>query len=130
LELPSPARAKFQSSVFTLANAVFDPFGQIDTAIIGSKVELWIFGPFFVDFRRRSSLSLRFPVQSDFFHYGRGAVTSGWGSVDAADRGGRVGAGRRLTVWTPDSVRYGRGHRNQPATMLCRCSVLVKQNPV
>jgi hypothetical protein len=34
LELPSPARAKFQSSVFTPASAVFDPFRQIDTAII------------------------------------------------------------------------------------------------
>jgi len=48
LELPSPARAKFGSSPFTPASAVFDPFGQIVTAIIRSKTELWIFGQYFI----------------------------------------------------------------------------------
>jgi hypothetical protein len=48
LELPSPARAKFGSSPFTLASAVFDPFGQIVTAIIPPKTELPIFGLHFV----------------------------------------------------------------------------------
>jgi len=47
LELPPPARAKFGSSVFTPAGAVFDPFGQIVTAIIQSKTELRNFGRFF-----------------------------------------------------------------------------------
>jgi len=40
LELPTPARAKIRSSAFTPASAVFNPFGQIVTAIIRSKTEL------------------------------------------------------------------------------------------
>jgi hypothetical protein len=53
LELPSPSRAKFGSSLFTPASAVFDPFRQIVTLIIRSKTELWIFGEFFIVNRRR-----------------------------------------------------------------------------
>ena len=48
LELPSPARAKFGSSVFTPASVDFDPFGQIVTAIIRPETELRNFGRFFV----------------------------------------------------------------------------------
>jgi hypothetical protein len=46
-ELSSPARAKFGSSLFTHASAVFDLFGQIVTAIIRAKTELPNFGRLF-----------------------------------------------------------------------------------
>jgi hypothetical protein len=46
-EVPSPVRAKFGSSLFTPASAVFNSFGQIATPIIRAKTELPIFGHLF-----------------------------------------------------------------------------------
>jgi hypothetical protein len=72
-QLPSQARAKFGSSVFTPASAVFDPFGQIVTAIIRPETELRVFGRFFTRFcrPRRLRSHLRRPQRPSLHHLPR-----------------------------------------------------------
>jgi len=108
LELPSPARAKFQSSVFTLASAVFDPFGQIVTAIIWPKAELWIFGRIFVVFvaghRRRYVFQCNPIFSTTTAVQLRLSVASAWG-LDRCGRPARPGWCR------PPTDRLDAGHR-------------------